>query len=65
MAAGASVAAGVSAGEPIPIVGGTFGASTDIRLARDLPNDITFEPPPCIWLMMNSQNSRKITNGRM
>ena len=42
-----------------------LGASTDIRLARDLPKDMTFEPPPCIWLMMNSQNSRKITNGRM
>jgi hypothetical protein len=41
-----------------------FGESTDMRLARDLPNDITFEPPPCIWLMMKSQNSRKITNGR-
>jgi hypothetical protein len=35
------------------------------RFARDLPKDMTFEPPPCIWLMMNSQNSRKITNGRM
>ena len=42
-----------------------FGASTDIRFARDFPKDMTFEPPPCIWLMMNSQNSRKITNGRM
>ena len=42
-----------------------LGASTDMRLARDLPKDMTFEPPPCIWLMMNSQNSRKITNGRM
>ena len=42
-----------------------FGASTDMRLARDLPKDMTFDPPPCIWLMMNSQNSRKITNGRM
>src|SRR5205085_12114725 len=35
-----------------------------MRFARDLPNDITFDPPPCIWLMLNSQNSRKITNGR-
>jgi hypothetical protein len=26
-----------------------FGESTDIRLARDLPKDITFEPPPCTW----------------
>ena len=42
-----------------------FGESTDIRLARDLPKDMTFDPPPCIWLMMNSQKSRKITNGRM
>ena len=42
-----------------------LGASTDIRFARDLPKDMTFDPPPCIWLMMNSQNSRKITNGRM
>ena len=41
-----------------------FGESTDMRFARDLPKDMTFEPPPCIWLMMNSQNSRKITNGR-
>ncbi len=42
-----------------------LGASTDMRLARDLPKDMTFDPPPCIWLMMNSQNSRKITKGRM
>ena len=42
-----------------------FGESTDIRFARDLPKDITFDPPPCIWLMMNSQKSRKIRNGRM
>src|SRR5580693_8140212 len=42
-----------------------LGLSTDIRLARDLPNDITFEPPPCTWFMRNIQNPMKITNGRM
>ena len=25
-----------------------FGESTDIRFARDLPKDMTFDPPPCI-----------------
>ena len=25
-----------------------LGASTDIRFARDLPKDMTFDPPPCI-----------------
>ena len=40
-----------------------FGESTDMRLARDLPKLMTFEPPPCIWLMMKSQKTRKITNG--
>ncbi len=32
-----------------------FGESADIRLARDLPNDITFEPPPWTWFIRNSQ----------
>ena len=42
-----------------------FGESTDIRLARDLPNDITFEPPPWTWFMRKIQKPMKITNGRM
>ena len=42
-----------------------FGASTDIRLARDLPKLITREPPPCIWFIRKSQNPKKRTNGRM
>ncbi len=41
-----------------------FGESTDMRLARDLPNDMTFEPPPCIWFMRKIQNPMKIRNGR-
>ena len=40
-----------------------FGESTDIRLARDLPNDITFEPPPWTWFMRKIQNPMKIRNG--
>jgi len=40
-----------------------FGESTDIRLARDLPNDITFEPPPWTWFIRNSQNTIRITTG--
>src|SRR5687767_15340414 len=35
-----------------------LGESTDMRFARDLPKDMTFEPPPCIWLMMKSQKNR-------
>ena len=42
-----------------------LGESTDIRLARDLPNDITFEPPPWTWFIRKIQNPMKITNGRM
>ncbi len=42
-----------------------FGESADRRLARDLPNDITFEPPPWTWFIRKIQNPRKITNGRM
>ena len=42
-----------------------FGESADIRLARDLPNDITFEPPPWTWFIRNSQKPRNSTNGRM
>ena len=34
-----------------------------MRLARDLPNDITFEPPPCTWFMRKIQNPMKIRNG--
>ena len=41
-----------------------FGESTDSRLARDLPNDMTFEPPPCTWFMRKIQNPMKIRNGR-
>ena len=40
-----------------------LGESTDIRLARDLPNDITFEPPPWTWFMRKIQNPMKIRNG--
>ena len=40
-----------------------FGESTDIRFARDLPNDITFEPPPWTWFIKNSQNTIRITTG--
>ena len=40
-----------------------FGESTDSRLARDLPNDITFEPPPWTWFMRKIQNPMKIRNG--
>ena len=43
----------------------TFGASTASRLARDLPNVITFEPPPCIWFMMKTQKPMKRRIGRM
>ena len=42
-----------------------LGESTDIRLARDLPNDMTFDPPPWTWFIRNIQNPMKITNGRM
>ena len=42
-----------------------LGESTDIRLARDLPNDMTLEPPPWTWFIRNIQNPMKITNGRM
>ena len=41
-----------------------FGASTDIRLALDLPNDMTFEPPPCIWFMRKIQKPMNSRNGR-
>ena len=34
-----------------------------MRLARDLPKLITFEPPPCTWFMRKIQNPMKITNG--
>ena len=40
-----------------------FGESTDIRLARDLPNDITLEPPPGPSFIKNSQNTIRITTG--
>ena len=40
-----------------------FGESTDIRLARDFPKDITFEPPPCTWFIKKIQNPMKIKNG--
>ena len=42
-----------------------FGESADMRLARDLPNDITFEPPPWTWFIRKIQNPKNRTNGRM
>ena len=42
----------------------TFGESTAMRLARLFPKLMTFEPPPCIWFMRNSQNPRNSRNGR-
>jgi hypothetical protein len=41
-----------------------YGASTDMRLALDLPNDMTYEPPPCIWFMRKIQNPMNSRNGR-
>ena len=35
-----------------------------IRLARDFPKDITFEPPPCTWFIRKIQKAIRITNGR-
>jgi hypothetical protein len=40
-----------------------FGESTDIRFARDLPNDISFEPPPWPRFIRKIQKPMKITNG--
>ena len=34
-----------------------------MRLARDLPNDITFDPPPWTWFIRKIQNPMKIRNG--
>ena len=42
-----------------------FGESTDMRLARDLPNDMTFEPPPWTWFIRKIQNPMKMMKGRM
>ena len=33
-----------------------LGASGEMRRARDLPKDMTFEPPPCTCLMSRTQN---------
>ena len=40
-----------------------LGESGAIRLARDLPKLITFEPPPCIWFMRKIQNPIRMMNG--
>jgi hypothetical protein len=42
-----------------------FGESTDMRFARDLPNDMTFEPPPWTWFIRKIQNPMKMMNGRI
>ena len=42
-----------------------FGESADMRLARDLPNDITFEPPPWTWFIRKIQKPKNRTNGMM
>src|SRR3984957_434228 len=40
-----------------------FGESADNRFARDLPNDITREPPPWTWLIRKNQKPRISTSG--
>ena len=40
-----------------------FGESGVIRFARDFPNDITLEPPPCTWFMRKIQKPKSKTNG--
>ena len=40
-----------------------LGESTLMRLARDLPKDMTFEPPPCTWFIRKIQNPMKIRKG--
>src|SRR5262249_13945584 len=40
-----------------------LGESADSRLARDLPNDITFEPPPWRLFINRNQSPKKSTNG--
>jgi len=40
-----------------------FGESGVIRFARDLPKDITFDPPPCTWFIRKIQNPNSSTNG--
>ena len=40
-----------------------FGESGAMRLARDFPNDITFEPPPCTWFIRKIQKPNRSTNG--
>jgi hypothetical protein len=35
----------------------------DRRLARDLPNDMTFEPPPCTWFIRKIQNAMNSRTG--
>ena len=41
-----------------------FGESGAMRFARDLPKDITFEPPPCTWFMRKIQKPISSRNGR-
>src|SRR5207247_3476166 len=41
-----------------------FGESGVIRFARDLPKDITFDPPPCTWFIRKIQNPNRRTKGR-
>ncbi len=41
-----------------------FGVSGAIRLARDLPKLITFDPPPCTWFIRKIQKPISRRNGR-
>src|SRR5450631_2117554 len=40
-----------------------FGESAESRLARDLPNDITFDPPPCRLFISRNHRPKKRMNG--
>ena len=40
-----------------------FGESAERRFARDLPNDMTFEPPPWRLFINRNQSPKKSTNG--
>ncbi len=41
-----------------------LGESTLMRLARDLPKDMTFEPPPWTWFIRKIQKPMKIRIGK-
>ena len=59
-----SCSSSTASSEPATSAKVTLGVSLVASLARDLPNCMTREPPPCIWPMRNQNSPTTMSSGK-